>query len=359
MSDLFQRISGALASSFGNLLYLYLIPVAVALLVLFYRWSERRSERILSRFAGRSVLGRLLGSVDGSRLKLQAGLYFAAVALILAALAGPRLGERTVELSTQGVDVVILLDTSRSMLAEDIAPSRFERAKLEVSRLLEHLSGHRVALVVFAGQARVQCPLTMDYGAFSMFLSSVQVGSVELGGTALPSAIEKACNLFSAGERKYKALVVFSDGESHSGDLEAAAKEAANQGVVIHAVGVGTGKGAPIPVRSESSVINEYQKARNGTVILSRLNLTGLSRIADMTHGKIVPITGESGNVSPIWTAISDMATKELQSRTYTIYNERFQYPLLLAILLIVVAVLLPTRAKHRPMKMVETDQRT
>jgi len=359
MSDLFQRISGALESSFGNLLYLYLIPMAVALLVLFYRWSERRSARILSRFARRSVLGRLLGSVDGSRLKLQAGLYFAAVALILVALAGPRFGERMVELSAQGVDVVILLDTSRSMLAEDIAPSRLERAKLEVSRLVERLGGHRVALVVFAGRAQVQCPLTMDYGAFSMFLSSVQVGSVELGGTALPSAIEKACNLFSAGERKYKALVVFSDGESHSGDLETAAKEAANQGVVIHAVGVGTGKGAPIPVRSESSVIKEYQKARDGSVIISRLNLTGLSRIADITSGKTVPIAGEAGSMTPVWTAISEMATKELQSRTYTVFNERFQYPLLLAILLIVVAVLLPTRAKRRPMTTAGTDQRT
>jgi len=347
MSYLFERISGALESSFGNVFCLYLVPFAAVFLVLFYRWSERRSARILSRFAGTSVLGRLVESVDEARCRLKSGLYVVSVVLVLVALAGPRFGERTVELSAAGVDVVVLLDTSRSMLAEDMAPSRFERAKLEVSRLLERLEGNRVALVVFAGQAHVQCPLTMDYGAFAMFLSSVQVGSVELGGTALPSAIEKAGNLFSAGERKYKALVVFSDGESHSGNLEVAAREAAKQGVVIHAVGVGTGKGAPIPVRSESGELKEYQKARDGSVVISRLNLTGLSRIADITGGKIVPITGQAGSITPVWAAISDMATKELQSRTYTIYNERFQYPLLLAILVIVVAVLLPTRAKR------------
>jgi len=347
MGDLFQRIAGALDSSFGHLFYLYLIPLAAAFLVLFYRWSERRSARILSRFAETTVLGRLVESVDQSRHRLRAGLYIAAVVLVLVALAGPRFGERTVELSASGVDVVILLDTSRSMLAEDIAPSRFERAKLEASRLLERLQGHRLALVVFAGRAHVQCPLTMDYGAFSMFLSSVQVGSVELGGTALASAIEKACNLFTAGERKYKALVVFSDGESHSGNLEVAAREAAKQGVVVHAVGVGTGKGAPLPVRSESGELKEYQKARDGSVVISRLNLTGLSRVADITGGKIVAMTGQAGSMTHVWTAISEMATKELQSRTYTIYNERFQYPLLLAILIIVVAVLLPTRAKR------------
>ena len=347
MGDLLQSISGALESSFGDFFYLYLIPLAVVVLVLFYRWSERRSARILSRFAKTSVLGRLLGTVDQSRHRLRAGLYIAAVALVLVALAGPRFGERTIELSAEGVDVVVLLDTSRSMLAEDIAPSRFERARLEVSRSLERVRGHRVALVVFAGRAHVQCPLTMDYGAFAMFLSSVQVGSVELGGTALASAIEKACNLFTAGERKYKALVVFSDGESHSGDLELAAREAAKQGAVIHAVGVGTGKGAPLPVRSESGELKEYQKARDGSVVISRLNLIGLSRIADITGGKIVSMTGQAGSMAPVWGAISEMATKELQSRTYTIYNERFQYPLLLAILVIVVAVLLPTRAKR------------
>ncbi len=347
MSNLFQRISEAIEGSFGSFFYLYLIPLAVAFLVLFYRWSERRSAGILSRFVNPPVLSRLVGSVDQRRRRLKAGLYISAVALTLVALAGPRFGERTVELKAEGVDVVVLLDTSRSMLAEDVAPSRFERAKLEVQRLLKRLEGHRVGLVVFAGRAHVQCPLTLDYGAFAMFLSSVQVGSVELGGTQLPSAIEKACNLFAAGERKYKTLVVFSDGESHSGDLEAAARDAAEQGVVIHVIGVGTGKGAPIPVRSEDGGLKEYRKARDGSVIVSRLNLTGLSRTADLTGGKIVPITGESGDIVPVWTAISEMATKELQSRTYTIYNQRFQYPLLLAILLIVVAAWLPTRANR------------
>ncbi len=346
MGTLFQTIAEALHSGFGNVIYLYLIPLAVALLVLLYRWSERRSLRKLSQFANMTVLSRLLGSVDHRRRRWRAGLSITAVALVLVALAEPRFGKRTIELTARGVDVIVLLDTSRSMLAEDVAPNRFERAKLEISRLLDHLHGHRVALVVFAGRSHVQCPLTMDYGAFAMFLSSVQVGSVELGGTALPSAIDKACKLFKAGERKYKTLVVFSDGESHSGDLEAAARDAVKQGVVLHVVGVGTGKGAPIPIRDESGKLKEYQKAQDGSVVISKLNLTGLSRIADITGSKTVLLTGETASTAPIRSAIRKMATTELQSRRYTIYNERFQYPLLLAILLIVVAVLLPTRAK-------------
>ncbi|HUT04393.1 MAG TPA: VWA domain-containing protein [bacterium] len=346
MNTLFETIAEALHSGFGNLIYLYLIPLAVALLLLLYRWSEKRSLRKLSQFANVTVLGRLLGSVDHRRRRWRAGLSIAAVALVLVALAEPRFGKRTIELTARGVDVVVLLDTSRSMLAEDVAPNRFERAKLAVLRLLDQLHGHRIALVVFAGRSNVQCPLTMDYGAFAMFLSSVQVGSVELGGTALPSAIDKACNLFKAGERKYKTLVVFSDGESHSGDLEAAARDAAKQGAVIHVVGMGTGKGAPIPIRDESGKLKEYQKAQDGSVVISKLNLTGLSSIADITGGKIALLTSEIASTAPIRSAISKMATTELQSRTYTIYNERFQYPLLLAILLIVIAALLPTRAK-------------
>ena len=346
MSTLLETISEALHSGFGDVIYLYLIPLVVALLVLLYRWSEKRSVRKLSQFADMRVLGRLLGSVDRRRRRWRAWLSIAAVALVLVALAGPRFGKRTIQLTARGVDVVVLLDTSRSMLAEDVAPNRFERAKLEVSRLLDQLHGHRVALVVFAGRSRVQCPLTMDYGAFSMFLSSVQVGSVELGGTALAPAIDKACKLFKAGERKYKALVVFSDGENHSGDLEAAARDAAKQGVVIHVVGVGTAQGAPIPIRDESGKLKEYQKAQDGSVVITKLNLTGLSRIADVTGGKIALLTGRTASMAPIWSAIRKMTRKELQSRTYTIYNERFQYPLLLAILLIITAALLPTRAK-------------
>lgn len=341
-----QTITEALESSFANLFYLYLIPVAVALLLLMYRWSARRRDRLLSRFVDSSVLGRLTSSLDPSRRKLKAGLYIASVVLILIALARPRFGEHTIELQAKGVDVVILLDTSRSMLVEDVAPSRFARAKLEILRLLDKLEGHRVALVPFAGRAHVQCPLTMDYGAFAMFLSSLQVGSVELGGTTLPSAIRMGSNLFAASERKYKAMVVFSDGESHSGDLKQAASDAAEQGIVIHTVGIGTSKGAPIPMRDDSGNLKQYQKARDGEVVISKLNLSGLSSIADITGGKAVLISGEVGDVNPVWKAISEMAKKELLSKTFVVYNERYQYPLLAAILLIVIAAFLPERAR-------------
>ncbi|MCD6326363.1 VWA domain-containing protein [bacterium] len=347
LTNVVERILDAIRVAFGNLPYLYLIPLVVVLLVLLVRWATRRRQRALARFANAPVLDGLLSSVNPSRQKLRAALIIIAIALVLLALARPRYGEREVQLSARGVDVVILLDTSRSMLAEDIGPNRFERAKLEILRLISHLRSHRVALVVFAGRAHVQCPLTMDYGAFSMFLKSVQVGSVEVGGTALPSAIEKACNLFAAGEQQYKTLVVFSDGESHSGDLEAAAREASKQGVIIHSVAVGTAQGAPIPVREESGGLKEYRRDRDRNVIISKLNLTGLARAAEITGGKTVQLSGRGGGSGPISAAIAQMVRKELQSRTVVVYNERFQYPLLVAILLIIIALVLPTRAKN------------
>jgi len=345
VGNLFHSVIAALQRSFGEVSYLYAVPVAVVLLALFYRWSARRQREQLLRFANRPVLDSLLNSFSPRRTRWRSILTIVAISLILIALARPRLGHHEVRLRVRGVDIVVLLDTSKSMLAEDVAPNRFQRAKLAITRFVDRLAGHRVALVLFAGRPNVQCPLTLDYGAFQMFLSTVNVGSVPLGGTALASAIRQACSLFSAQEQQYKALVVFSDGESHSGDVEAAARAAAKAGVVIHTVGFGTAKGAPIPIRDETGKLTGYQKSKDGNVVMTKLNAAGLSRIASLTGGRFVVITNEQGSVEPIVAAIGKMAKKELQSRTIVVYDEKYQYPLLAAILLLLVVAVLPTRA--------------
>jgi Ca-activated chloride channel family protein len=308
---------------------LWLVPVAL----LFFIWTARRRRRALERLIGPRLSGRLAVSVSRRRRAWKAVLILAALLTAVLALARPQYGRKLRMIQRKGIDIVIALDTSDSMLAEDIKPNRLERAKQEISSLIDRLRGDRVALVAFAGESFVQCPLTSDYGAAKMFLDIIDQ-SIQ-PGTAIAKAIQTGTAVFQDKERKYKAIILITDGEDHRSDPLAAAEEAAGQGVRIYTIGVGSPGGVPIPMRNDRGGLVEYKKDRQGETVLSRLDEVTLQRIARQTGGRYYRATTGEMELERILEELEGMEKKELASREYDLREDRYQYFLLATILLL------------------------
>jgi Ca-activated chloride channel family protein len=273
-------------------------------------------------------------------------LILAAVLLSVLALARPQYGKKLRMVRRRGIDIVIALDTSDSMLAEDIKPNRLERAKQEVSALIDRLQGDRVALVTFAGDAIVQCPLTTDYGAAKMFLDVIE--RYPVAGTAIAKAIERGAELFEQEERKYKAIILITDGEDHRSDPISAATAAAKEGILIYAIGVGSPGAVPIPIRNERGDLREYKKDRSGETVMSKLDEVTLQKIAMESDGKYLRATTGEMELEAILEELSQMERKELKSREMDLGEERYQYFVLAAILMLTAEVTLGDRRRKR-----------
>jgi Ca-activated chloride channel family protein len=311
----------------------------------FFIWALRRRRDALQRFAEARLLPALTPDFDERRQHWRALLLLAALALMVLALAGPKWGFHWEEVHREGVDIVIALDTSRSMLAEDVKPNRLARAKLAVEDLVKRLKGDRVGLVAFAGSAFVQCPLTLDYEAFAESLHAVNVGIIPKGGTALTEAIKSGLEAFEGRQGKHEALILITDGEDHEGHVEDAAKEAADRGVKIYTVGIGTAEGDLIPLTVDGQ--QNFLKDRRGQVIKSRLDEETLQKIATSTGGAFVHASSGDFGLDTVYNDfIGKMEKRELQSTMERRYEERFQFPLLLALILIALEPLIGNRRR-------------
>jgi Ca-activated chloride channel homolog len=273
----------------------------------------------------------LAASRDLRIRKWKAACLVLSVSLLLVALARPQLGGKLTMTTRRGVDVLVALDISQSMLAEDMKPTRLAAAKREISSLFGRLRGDRVGLVIFAGAAFVQCPLTLDYQAAQLFLDNVDIDSIPVPGTAVAKAIERATDAFPEGTRKHKVLLLVTDGEDHIGDPLEAARRAKKEGLIIHAIGLGTPEGEPIPVRDEQGRLTGHLKGSGGDVVLSRLDETTLQRVALSTGGTYHRATAGQMELDAIYEMIEAMEEKTLADRLFTQYEERFQYPLFFA----------------------------
>jgi Ca-activated chloride channel family protein len=249
-----------------NLLWLLFVVVGFggALFVLL-----RKREARLAAFAEEALARRLTPELDRRRRVVRILLRAVALLLVVVALAGPKWGFHWEEVKREGIDLIVAIDTSRSMLATDVKPNRLERAKLAVLDLVQFLQGDRIGLVAFAGTAFLECPLTLDYSAFEQSLRATDVGIIPRGGTALARAIETSLAGFEAREGKHEALILITDGEDHEGDVDAAVQRAVEKGVKIYTVGIGTGEGELVPQAGGSG---GYVKDRKGQVVKSRLN---------------------------------------------------------------------------------------
>src|SRR5437867_3259167 len=266
-----------------TLLLLALVPALAALVAVSLALRRRRLER----FASAGLLPRLLLGASTGRLVALGALRVVAIALIIVALARPQWGRRDEPVIRRGVDVVLALDLSASMLAEDVSPDRLEQARAEAVSLVGSLTGDRVALVTFGGRAAAICPLTADYGAVRLFLDAADASFAPGAGTDLGRAIEEAVRLLNSAvaEKRYKALVLLTDGEDLEGTAMEAVRQARESGVVIHAIGVGSPGGGPIPLRDDRGVLTGYKLDRQGKVVTTRFDPATLEKITLATDG--------------------------------------------------------------------------
>ena len=311
-------------------------------------WSlvfRRRANRVLRALGEERVQWFVLGRLRLQRQASKTMLLFAGLGLLIIAATGPKVGTRVVQLEQQGADVLLLLDISLSMDATDVRPSRLEKAKYEMGLLISRLEGDRVGLIVFAGSAHLHCPLTSDYAAVRLFLNAVDTRLVALQGTVIGEALELAVRTFDAESRKYKAVVVLSDGEDHDGRALEAAREAASQGIIIHTVGIGSPSGAPIPVGDGT----EFKKDGAGRVVTSILNELVLEELAQAGNGTYQRVDNRSGSVAALAEEIGAMEKRTLKSQQFTQFEDRYQYFVFPALLCLVAELLLPGGRRKAP----------
>jgi Ca-activated chloride channel homolog len=320
---------------------LALVPLAAV----FFVWALRRRRAALRRFAEARLLPALTPDLDERRHRWRAAMLVGAVGLLAVTLAGPKWGFHWEKVERRGVDLVVALDTSRSMLAEDVKPSRIERAKLAVEDLLKQLHGDRVGLVAFAGSAFVQCPLTLDYEAFAESLRAVTVGIIPRGGTSLAAAITSGIRAFEGHQGKHEALILITDGEDHDGRVEEAAKQAAALGIKIYTVGIGTTGGDLIPITVNGQ--QTFLKNRQGEVVKSHMDAALLEKIAALTGGAYVHAEGAGFGLGKVYTDyIDNMEKRDLSTTIQRHFEQRFQWPLLAVLALLVLEPLVGER--HR-----------
>lgn len=318
------------------------------LLAFFVLWAARRRRADLQRFAAAEVVDRLTRTARPGIAVWKGLLFSAGVLFLVLALTGPQFGVRLEMAERRGVDVMVVLDVSRSMLTEDVRPNRLERARHAVGELLDRLEGDRVGLVVFAGSAFVQCPLTLDQGALRMLLASVDAGSIPSQGTSLERALVAAGRSFREEDTQYKVIVALSDGEAHVGDAAAAAAELADQGVRIFTLGMGTPEGDLIPLRADDGTRLEYHKDRDGNYVKSRLDEAALRRVAAAGEGAYWRTTLQGGELTDLADRIAGLEERDLGTDRFTRYEERFQWPLLAALLCFVAETALSERSRTR-----------
>lgn len=331
--------------TFGQPIYFWLLTLVPAL-ARFLVWAFRARRRALERFAAPPLADKLTESVRPVARRWKAVLLVLTVLFAVLALTQPRWGFEWREVKYRGVDVMVLLDVSKSMLTEDMRPNRLTQAKYAVQDLLDHLRGDRIGLVAFAGAAFVQCPLTVDYEAFRLTLKDADPRIIPRGGTAIGAAIRTALKAFEAGEGRDRAIVLITDGEETESDALAAADEAARAGVKIFAIGVGTTEGELIPVREEGKPL-DFVKDKDGAVVKSRLDEETLKQLALRTGGIYVrSAAGDFGMDTIYGKGIAQLQGKEQETQLRKRYFERFQWPLGLALALLLVECFVTDRRK-------------
>lgn len=323
--------------------FLWSAALVVPALSLFLAWAWRKKQRAMSQFIQPRLLNTLLLHASPFRQKLRMVLLVLAVAFLLIALARPQWGFVWEEARQRGLDIVVALDTSKSMLAEDVAPNRLERAKLAALDLARLAKTDRLALVPFSGSAFLQCPLTMDNETFAENVRLLDTKIIPRDGTALPDAIETAMTVLTPDDRNEKALVIITDGENHEGDAVAAAHKAAKAGMRIFTVGVGTEAGEIIPVRDAKGRFDHHRDA-DGNVVKTRLARPLLEQVATEGDGFYLPLSGANSMEVLYHRGLEQMPKSELASRRLQRYHERYQWPLGLAIVLLLIEILIPER---------------
>jgi Ca-activated chloride channel homolog len=311
------------------LIGLLAIPVFILMFWLFRRWKRQS----LARFGQTEIIQRLMPEISGSRLIWKFILLMLAYCSLIIALADPQTGSKLEKIKRRGVDLMIALDVSNSMLAQDIKPNRLERSKQAISKLIDNLDNDRIGLIVFAGKAYTQMPITTDYAAAKMFLSTISPGMVAVQGTAIGEAIDQSMESFGTNKQS-KAIIIITDGENHEDDAVAKAREATAKGIAVYTIGMGLPEGGPIPIYNGGIQIG-YKKDQEGVTIITRLDEKMLLDIAVAGKGIYVRANNSQAGLKKVFDQINKMQKNEYDSQVFSDYEDRFQVFLIISLILL------------------------
>ena len=323
---------------FANPEYLYmllLLPVVVGLFI----YSNYRRKKNINSYGDPQLLKRLIPSTATLRNRITFWFTFIALALTTLLLARPQFGAKKETVTTRGVEVVVALDISNSMLADDISPNRLEKAKRLISRIINRSGENKVALIVFAGDAFVQLPITDDFISAKMFLESISPSLIARQGTDIGAAIDLAAKSFTANEKIGKAIIVITDGENHEGGAEEAAMRAAEKGINIYVLGIGTEKGGRIPIEGKG----EFMRDNEGFVVISKLNEEMAGNIAKAGKGTYVRVDNTNNAQTIIENELDKLQKDDVKTEVYTKYREQFEVLAILILLLLVAEIVIVT----------------
>jgi Ca-activated chloride channel family protein len=319
--------------------YLYLL-LLLPFLAAFYLYSNYRRRKAIRKFGDPVLMAQLMPDVSKYRPDVKFWLVFAAIGLFAVLLARPQFGSKVETVKRQGVEVMIALDISNSMLAQDVQPSRLEKAKRLVAQLVDKMENDKVGMIVFAGDAFTQLPITSDYISAKMFLESINPSLISKQGTAIGAAINLATRSFTPQEGVGRAVIVITDGENHEGGAVEAAKAAAEKGIQVSVLGVGMPDGAPIPVEGT----NDFRRDRDGNVVVTRLNEQMCQEIAQAGDGIYVRVDNSNAAQKVIAQEINKMAKADVETQVYTEFNEQFQAVAWIILLLLLAEMLILER---------------
>ena len=324
-----------------NALYLYILLVVI---VGIYLVASRRRKRELDRYGSSELLAALMPEVSPLRPALKFWLTFVALCLMVLVLARPQFGSKMETIKRQGVETVIALDISNSMLAEDVAPSRLEKSKNVVSKLIDSFTDDKIGLIVFAGEAYIQLPITNDFISAKMFLESIDPSLIERQGTNIKAAIDMATRSFTPREGVGKAIIIITDGENHEGGAKEAAKAAAEKGMMVFVMGVGSPEGTPIPAGRS----NDFRRDKEGNVVITKLGEQMCQEIAAAGNGVYIRIDNTNNAQKLLQKEIDKLAKADMETTTYSDYNEQFMVMAWIAFILLLIEMLVMVKKNPR-----------
>jgi len=327
---------------FANDHYLYLL-IALPVIIAFYIVFIQLNKHNMGKFTSSMFFDILMPDRSPARKHLKFALYLFILFLLIIALARPQFGSRLEEVKREGIEMIIALDVSRSMLAEDIKPNRLVRAKQAIINLVNRMQDDKVGMIVFAGDAYTQLPMTTDYISARLFLANINTEIVSKQGTAIASAIELGTKSFTQDQESSKVIVIISDGENHEGDAIQAATKAKEKGIKVYTIGMGSAKGAPIPL-SRRSGQGGFMKDRKGEVIISRMDASMLRKIAQDGDGEFFRASTGNVGLNKLYSDLNNLNKSEIETKVYSEYDDQFHYFVALSLLLLIIDLLILER---------------
>jgi Ca-activated chloride channel family protein len=318
---------------FEHIEFLYLL-FGIPIFILLFTTGRHMRKAALNRLGDMRILKRLMPEVSRDKVILKFILLNLAYAFLVIAIANPQTGSKLEKIQRKGIDLVVALDISNSMLARDIKPDRLSRARQALFKLIDRLQGDRIGIVIFAGKAYTQLPITTDYAAAKMFVTTLAPDDIPSQGTAIGDAIELGTSSFDDNEHS-KAIIIITDGENHEGNAIEAARAAAENGIRVYTIGMGLPDGSPIPVINSYGQQTGFKKDREGNTVITRLNEIMLQQIASAGNGDYVRANNTQAGLNKIFEKINALEKSEIETRTFTDYEDQFQYFLGLALLLV------------------------